>query len=69
VTAGWGSKPDVRVLKGRNLLKEVDLKILDPSVCERLIRRGIGNSEYHWDDLSFICAGGETGKGLCRVNV
>jgi len=48
-------------------MKKVDLKLLDAPVCERAIRRGVGNPDYHWDDLSFVCAGGDQGKGLCRV--
>lgn len=67
-TAGWGTKSDQRA-KGRNLLREVDMKVLGSGVCERAIRRAIGNRDYIWDDLSFVCGGGEEGKGLCRVTL
>ncbi|CAG7818343.1 unnamed protein product [Allacma fusca] len=70
-TAGWGQKPSQRqapapVQNQRNILKEVDMNIVDPKSCEAAIRRSIGNPQYYFDQKSFLCAGGEAGKGLCK---
>jgi len=65
-TAGWGTKPADRQQEPHNLVKEVDMNILDPRSCEAAIRRSIGNPTYYLDQQSFVCAGGEPGKGLCK---
>ncbi len=67
MSAGWGLKPNTRIVPGRNLLKEVDLQILDPPVCQKVVRSAIQNPEYYWDQESFLCAGGQPEKGLCKV--
>jgi len=66
ITAGWGNRPSTRIASGKNLLKEVDLQVFDAGVCQQAIRRAINNPDYYWDHTSFICAGGQAGKGLCK---
>ena len=63
--AGWGQKPSERQGE-RNLLKEADMQVLDQKSCEVAIRKSIGNPQYYFDPQSFVCAGGEPGKGLCK---
>jgi hypothetical protein len=60
-------KPSERQQAGeRNILKEVDMQVLDPKSCEVAIRKSIGNPQYYFDPQSFVCAGGEPGRGICK---
>ncbi|ODN06490.1 Chymotrypsin-like protease CTRL-1 [Orchesella cincta] len=82
LVAGWGSQPSAKERKkrqgsqvsdpsgtpsqSRNILKEVDMQVLDGPVCQEALRRNVGNPEFFLDQTSFVCAGGDSGKGLCR---
>jgi len=50
----------------RNLLKEVDLEVVEGNQCQDALRRHVGNAQFLLDQKSFVCAGGDTGKGLCK---
>lgn len=43
--------------------RQVDLPIIDTTTCQNLLRQTPLGSRYHLDASSFICAGGERGKG------
>lgn len=81
LVAGWGSQPSAKERKKRqvsdtngppsqtrNILKEVDMQVLDGQICQDALRRNVGNPEFFLDQTSFVCAGGDAGKGLCRVS-
>jgi len=81
LVAGWGVEPSgnlksSKVIKDgnytikqnqRNILKEVDLQIMDGNLCQESLRRHVGDRDFYLDQDSFVCAGGEYGKGLCKV--
>lgn len=43
------------------------MQVLDGQLCQEALRKNVGNPEFFLDQTSFICAGGDAGKGLCRV--
>lgn len=51
----------------QNILKKIDLPIVDREKCVELLRRTRLGQHYHLHD-SFICAGGELGKDTCQVS-
>jgi secreted trypsin-like serine protease len=50
----------------RNILKEVDVGVVDSRVCQEALRKNVGDPQFLLDTRSFLCAGGEAGKGLCK---
>lgn len=44
--------------------RHVDLPLIDGPMCQDLLRKTVLGPKYILDTSSFICAGGETGKGL-----
>jgi hypothetical protein len=64
---GSGSGSNSGLPAVRNILKEVDMELVDGNACQEVLRRNVGDSQFILDKRSFVCAGGEPGKGLCRV--
>ncbi|XP_021966842.1 phenoloxidase-activating factor 2 [Folsomia candida] len=50
----------------RNILKEVDLQMVEGNVCQDALRKNVGDPQFLLDQKSFLCAGGDHGKGLCK---
>ncbi|CAG9811514.1 unnamed protein product [Chironomus riparius] len=48
-----------------NLLKEVDLPLVDQFTCQNLLRSTRLGQNFILDQSSFLCAGGELGKDAC----
>ncbi|KAK3863635.1 hypothetical protein Pcinc_030617 [Petrolisthes cinctipes] len=49
----------------QKILKEVDVPMVDPFVCEERLRRTRLGEAFKLDDRSFVCAGGIAGKDAC----
>jgi len=78
LVAGWGTvaalkriqnTPSATAANARNILKEVDMQVIDGNICQDALRRNVGDPQFILDKRAFMCAGGEAGKGLCRVNL
>lgn len=52
----------------QRILKEVDLPMVDPFVCEERLRRTRLGEEFRLNQRSFVCAGGIAGKDACTVS-
>ena len=63
-TTGWG-KNNWEFGKYQNILKEVDVPIINQQVCERQLRSTRLGGSYKLNP-GFICAGGEEGKDACK---
>jgi hypothetical protein len=50
----------------QNVMKEVDVPLVDFSTCQKALRSELGNS-FNLDRKSFVCAGGEDGKGKSLI--
>lgn len=61
-TAGWG-KNDFTNGAFQAIIKEVDVPIVDPNTCQNFLRSTRLGSSFTLDTTSFMCAGGEAGKG------
>ncbi|XP_070506196.1 mucin-5AC-like [Chironomus tepperi] len=60
--SGWGGQG---ASAPTNILKHVDLPLLDSPTCQRMLRTTRLNKTFTLDTNSFICAGGEKGKDAC----
>ncbi|XP_051172447.1 phenoloxidase-activating factor 2-like [Leptopilina boulardi] len=63
-TAGWG-KNNFTSDKYENILKEIDLPIVDHGTCEKQFQKTRLGSDFKLDSKTFICAGGQLGKDSC----
>ncbi|KAH8282172.1 hypothetical protein KR054_005983, partial [Drosophila jambulina] len=63
IVSGWG-KDAVAQNSYMNIMKKVDLPIVNFDTCERQLQNHYGAS-YHLPD-SVLCAGGEKGKDACK---
>ncbi|EDW01290.1 phenoloxidase-activating factor 2 [Drosophila grimshawi] len=61
---GWG-KRNISENFTVQILKRIDLPILEHGQCQQLLRETILGRRYKLDD-SFICAGGMEGKDTCK---
>lgn len=57
--SGW-TNPST---KKQDVLRKVDLPLVDNPTCEGLLRKTVLGPKFILDPVSFICAGGEKGKG------
>lgn len=48
-------------------MREVDVPIVDPTVCENLLKQTRLGAAFILNRNSFMCAGGEPGKDACTV--
>ncbi|KAH8248905.1 hypothetical protein KR032_004113, partial [Drosophila birchii] len=62
IVSGWG-KDSIEQNSYMNIMKKVDLPIVDTRTCEPLLQRYLG-ATFRIDN-SFLCAGGEKGKDAC----
>jgi secreted trypsin-like serine protease len=63
-TTGWG-KDNWEYGKYQNILKEVDVPIINQNVCQQQLRQTRLGYSYNLKP-GFICAGGEEGKDACK---
>lgn len=61
-TAGWGKNDFVNGVY-QSIIKEVDLPIIDSNTCQNQLRATRLGTNFQLDSTSFMCAGGEAGKG------
>jgi len=62
---GWGKDSFGTVGKYQNILKEVDVPVINNVDCENKLRRTRLGYDFKLDS-GFICAGGEEGKDACK---
>ncbi|XP_066989109.1 phenoloxidase-activating factor 2-like isoform X2 [Macrobrachium rosenbergii] len=62
---GWGKDAFEDSGSFQNVLKEVDVPMVDPFVCENRLRRSRLGPTFVLDKDSFVCAGGIEGKDAC----
>ncbi|XP_043468779.1 trypsin-3-like isoform X2 [Leptopilina heterotoma] len=63
-TAGWGVS-SFNNGQYQNLLKQVEVSILAPAMCQLRLRNSRLGVFFNFDAASFICAGGEPGRDAC----
>ncbi|OAD60737.1 Serine proteinase stubble, partial [Eufriesea mexicana] len=64
-TTGWGKDAFGDFGKYQNILKEVDVPVVNNQVCEQQMRRTRLGPGFNLHP-GFICAGGEEGKDACK---
>ncbi|XP_017884385.1 uncharacterized protein LOC108627588 isoform X1 [Ceratina calcarata] len=64
-TTGWGKDAFGDFGKYQNILKEVDVPIVNNQICEQQMRRTRLGPGFNLHP-GFICAGGEEGKDACK---
>lgn len=65
--AGWGRNAFGSLID-QNILRDVDVPIVDQTTCETRLRATRLGKHFILDKDSFMCAGGESGKDACTVN-
>ena len=63
VVMGWGTK-EFSDSKPQNILKQVELPIVDNDECQALLRKTSLKRSFILDE-SFVCAGGKKGADAC----
>ncbi|KAL7011144.1 hypothetical protein ACKWTF_014118 [Chironomus riparius] len=63
--SGWGKNATDRNGRYQRIIKHVDIPLLDQTTCLKMLRATILGSRFVLDKVSFVCAGGETGKDAC----
>jgi hypothetical protein len=64
----WG-KTDFTNGGYASIQKEVDVPIIDQNNCQNLLRLTRLTSTFQLDFVSFMCAGGEAGKGEEKIKI
>lgn len=60
--AGWG-RNDFVTGSYQAIMKQVDVPLVDQATCQSQLRATRLGSNFALDTVSFMCAGGESGKG------
>lgn len=63
--SGWGRNDFLSTGAYQSIMREVDVPLVDQSVCQTQLRATRLANNFALDTTSFICAGGENGKGDC----
>ena len=66
--SGYG-KDSFKNGRFQNILKEVDVPIVERFTCQNRLRRTRLGEEFVLDSNSFLCAGGIEGKDACSVSL
>ena len=61
---GWGAEEYAKSGNFQNILKKIDLPVVENGECELRLKTTILSNSYTLHD-SFMCAGGEEGKDAC----
>ncbi|KAH0552162.1 phenoloxidase-activating factor 2-like isoform X1 [Cotesia glomerata] len=62
---GWGKNAFGPTGSYQSILREVQVPIIDQSVCENQLRNTRLGGLFYLNRMSFMCAGGEPGKDAC----
>ncbi|XP_057336402.1 phenoloxidase-activating factor 2-like, partial [Microplitis mediator] len=62
---GWGKNAFGPTGSYQNILRQVEVPIVDQSTCENKLRNTRLGQAFILDKVSFMCAGGEIGKDAC----
>lgn len=60
---GWGKSDFTNTGAYQAIQKEVDVPLIDQNTCQTQLRATRLGANFVLDFTSFVCAGGETGKG------
>lgn len=63
--AGWGRNDFTTTGSYQAIEKEVDVPLVDQNTCQNQLRATRLGANFALDFTSFVCAGGEPGKGEC----
>lgn len=63
IPSGWGKNDFANTGAYQAIMKEVDVPIVDTNNCQTQLRTTRLGSSFVLDSTSFMCAGGEAGKG------
>lgn len=63
--AGWG-RNDFVTGSYQAIMKQVDVPLIDQATCQTQLRATRLGANFALDTTSFMCAGGESGKGLLQ---
>lgn len=66
VVTGWGKDAFGHTGDYQQILKEVDVPVIDRHTCQYALQEARLGRDYHLPE-GFICAGGEKGKDSCKV--
>lgn len=61
--SGWGATAFQSGVTGNSIQTQVDVPLVDQTTCQNTLRTTKLGSNFILDTNSFMCAGGETGKG------
>lgn len=61
--AGWGRNDFTNTGAYQAIQKEVDVPLVDQNTCQNQLRTTRLGANFGLDFTSFVCAGGEPGKG------
>lgn len=67
--SGWGKNMFGLQGQYQQILKEVDVPIVAPAVCQTQMRTARLGASFLLDTTSFLCAGGEANKDACTVSI
>lgn len=63
VTTGWGKNDFTNNGNFQAIMKDVDVPLVETNSCQTQLRATRLGSNFVLDTASFMCAGGEAGKG------
>lgn len=63
---GWGRNDFSTTGAFQAVMREVDVPLVDQTACQNLLRATRLGANFALDSTSFMCAGGENGKGRKR---
>lgn len=66
--AGWGAS-SFTAGSSQSIQTHVDVPLVDQATCQSKLRTTKLGSSFVLDTYSFLCAGGEAGKGEFVVNI
>lgn len=66
--SGWGKDAFGTNGQYQSIMKEVDVPIIDQTICEASLRQTRLGQYFFLNRNSFLCAGGEAGKDACTVS-
>lgn len=66
--SGWGRNDFSNNGAYQAIQKEVDVPLVDQSTCQNQLRGTRLGQNFQLDFTSFVCAGGEPGKGAFAIS-
>ncbi|XP_037793604.1 phenoloxidase-activating factor 2-like [Penaeus monodon] len=65
VVSGWGGDPNIPGNAFQNLLRVVEVPMVDPFACQQRLGTARLGANFTLDQTSFVCAGGVEGNDAC----